>query len=107
MTGWSTRAGTRGATLRDWIADGLGGASELARRRPDQRLAEIRLRPSIPEPTHIVGIGLNTRSHFEETAALKNRVPGDYPKYPRLFLRSPASLGPATRLWLLRLVRHA
>ncbi|MCJ8159937.1 fumarylacetoacetate hydrolase family protein, partial [Sphingomonas sp. LaA6.9] len=33
-------------------------------------------------------IGLNTKSHFEETAELYHRTPGDYPAYPRLFTRS-------------------
>ena len=47
--------------------------------------------PPITNPTHVIGIGLNTKSHFAETAELMRRVPGDYPKYPRLFMRSPLS----------------
>jgi 2-keto-4-pentenoate hydratase/2-oxohepta-3-ene-1,7-dioic acid hydratase in catechol pathway len=31
------------------------------------------------------------RSHFEETAELMGRTSGDFPKYPRLFMRSPMS----------------
>jgi 2-keto-4-pentenoate hydratase/2-oxohepta-3-ene-1,7-dioic acid hydratase in catechol pathway len=57
----------------------------------DWTLDEVTLLPPITNPTHVIGIGLNTRSHFEETAALMGRVPGDYPRHPRLFMRGPLS----------------
>jgi len=57
----------------------------------DWALDDVTWLPPITNPTHVIGIGLNTRSHFAETAELMGRVPGDYPKYPRLFMRSPLS----------------
>ena len=44
--------------------------------------------PPVTRPTLVIGIGLNTKSHFEETSERYNRTPGDYPAYPRLFTRS-------------------
>lgn len=64
----------------------------LAAADADHAYADVRLETPIKNPTHIIGIGLNTKSHFEETAALMSRKPGDYPKFPRLFQRSPLSL---------------
>ena len=58
---------------------------------PDVDAEAVTWAPPVPDPSHIIGIGLNTRSHFEETAALMTRTAGDYPKKPRLFLRSPFS----------------
>jgi len=57
----------------------------------DWALDEVTWLPPITNPTHIIGIGLNTKSHFEETAELMNRVAGDFPAHPRLFMRSPLS----------------
>lgn len=79
-------------TLREWIAKGLPGAGELARAPAQHAIGKVQWLNPIADAAHIVGIGLNTRSHFEETAVLMNRKPGDYPKYPRLFMRSPDSL---------------
>jgi 2-keto-4-pentenoate hydratase/2-oxohepta-3-ene-1,7-dioic acid hydratase in catechol pathway len=64
---------------------------ELASRWSAVGLTAVRLLPPIPDPNVIIGIGLNTKSHFEETATLMNRVPGDYPKNPRLFMRTSDS----------------
>lgn len=58
---------------------------------PDWRFDEVTWRPPIPDPALIIGIGLNTRSHFEETAERMNRKPGDYPTHPRLFTRTTDS----------------
>src|SRR6516164_9420015 len=63
----------------------------LADRWPRIELGTVRLLPPITDPTLIVGIGLNTKSHFEETAELMKRTPGDYPSHPRLFLRTSDS----------------
>jgi 2-keto-4-pentenoate hydratase/2-oxohepta-3-ene-1,7-dioic acid hydratase in catechol pathway len=79
-------------SMRQWIAKGLPGAVELARQPAQYALAEVRLLAPVTNPAQIVAIGLNTKSHFEETAVLKKRTPGDFPKYPRLFMRSPYSL---------------
>lgn len=81
---------------------GLNGVKDLLALTPDRlralgdgrtrkALADVELLPPITDPAVIVGIGLNTRSHFEETAVVMNRKPGDYPKYPRLFTRTSDS----------------
>lgn len=57
----------------------------------DWALGDVTWLPPITNPTHVIGIGLNTRSHFTETAELMHRVPGDYPRHPRLFMRGPLS----------------
>jgi len=66
--------------------------ASLATAEVDYAFADVRFEAPIKSPTHIIGIGLNTKSHFEETAALMSRKPGDYPPFPRLFQRSPLSL---------------
>lgn len=68
-----------------------GQADELADRWPRVDLASVRLLPPVLDPQLIVGVGLNTKSHFEETAELMKRTPGDYPRYPRLFTRTSDS----------------
>jgi len=65
---------------------------DLSGEPPDFALDAVKWLVPIEAPRHIIGIGLNTRSHFEETAQLMKRVPGDYPVFPRLFMRSPDSL---------------
>jgi 2-keto-4-pentenoate hydratase/2-oxohepta-3-ene-1,7-dioic acid hydratase in catechol pathway len=64
----------------------------LAAAEVDYAYADVRFEVPINNPTHIIGIGLNTKSHFEETATLMSRKPGDYPRFPRLFQRSPLSV---------------
>jgi 2-keto-4-pentenoate hydratase/2-oxohepta-3-ene-1,7-dioic acid hydratase in catechol pathway len=66
-------------------------ASALKREKADWSFEEVVWQPPIMSPAHIIGIGLNTKSHFEETAEIMRRTPGDYPVYPRLFMRSPFS----------------
>jgi 2-keto-4-pentenoate hydratase/2-oxohepta-3-ene-1,7-dioic acid hydratase in catechol pathway len=68
-----------------------GEVGKLADRWPRVDLALVRLLPPVLDPQVIVGVGLNTKSHFEETAELMKRTPGDYPKYPRLFTRTSDS----------------
>jgi 2-keto-4-pentenoate hydratase/2-oxohepta-3-ene-1,7-dioic acid hydratase in catechol pathway len=63
----------------------------FANASPDWALERVQWLPPISRPMHTIGIGLNTRSHFEETAELMKRQPGDYPVHPRLFMRSPLS----------------
>jgi 2-keto-4-pentenoate hydratase/2-oxohepta-3-ene-1,7-dioic acid hydratase in catechol pathway len=73
----------------------LGDPGALERhegRSVDWSFDDIEWLPPIPDATHIIGIGLNTKSHFAETAAVMQRTPGDYPTHPRLFTRSPLSL---------------
>jgi acylpyruvate hydrolase len=82
----------------DGYAVPLGDATELGRhtplsrlREPDLRadkripLDEVRLRPVVPEPQKIICVGLNYRSHVDETHR-------DLPTYPVLFTKFPPSL---------------
>jgi 2-keto-4-pentenoate hydratase/2-oxohepta-3-ene-1,7-dioic acid hydratase in catechol pathway len=83
-------------------SDRIWSVKDLLRLRPEERaalredaeriaLADVTLLPPITDPALIIGIGLNTKSHFEETAELMKRTAGDYPKYPRLFMRTSDS----------------
>jgi len=84
-------ARTGAASLKALLNDGAGALEGFETMTPDLGFEETAWLPPIPDAAHIIGIGLNTRSHFEETAALMKRAPGDYPKRPRLFMRSPFS----------------
>jgi acylpyruvate hydrolase len=93
------RDGVRCAALvRDDRAIPLAGVTELGRdtpidllRAPELReqdafpLAEARLLPVVPNPQKIICVGLNYRSHIEETHR-------DLPTYPVLFTKFPPSL---------------
>ena len=55
---------------------------------------------------HVIGVGLNTRSHAAEVATWRgtNR---EVPEYPRLFLRSPVSqVGHGGALWVPRVSKR-
>jgi acylpyruvate hydrolase len=84
------------------LADGhvtpLKGVSELGRDTPIEvlaepdldeagrvPLAEVQLRPVVPEPQKIICVGLNYRSHVTETKR-------ELPTYPVLFTKFPPSL---------------
>ncbi|KGP01905.1 hypothetical protein JT27_12090 [Alcaligenes faecalis] len=57
---------------------------------PDYQLDEVELLSPVTNPDHIIGVGLNTKSHAKEAADyFKAEIPE--PKYPRLFLRAPSS----------------
>jgi 2-keto-4-pentenoate hydratase/2-oxohepta-3-ene-1,7-dioic acid hydratase in catechol pathway len=81
----------RAPDLKTAVGLGLRALDPFASAPADWAFDDIAWLPPITNPTHVIGIGLNTRSHFAETAELMGRVPGDYPKYPRLFMRSPLS----------------
>ena len=69
---------------------------------PDVALDEVELLPPVPDPVHVIGVGLNTRSHAAEVAAWRGDEP-EAPEYPRLFLRSPVSqVGHGGALWVPR-----
>src|SRR6478735_6726828 len=53
-------------------------------------LDAVELLPPVPDPVHVIGVGLNTRSHADEVARWRGTEP-EASEYPRLFLRSPAS----------------
>jgi len=77
--------------LRAALGHGVDRLSRFAGASSDWSPGDVTWLPPITDPVHVIGIGLNTRSHFEETAELMGRTPGDFPKYPRLFMRSPLS----------------
>jgi 2-keto-4-pentenoate hydratase/2-oxohepta-3-ene-1,7-dioic acid hydratase in catechol pathway len=77
--------------LRAALGHGVDRLSRFAGASSDWSPGDVTWLPPITDPVHVIGIGLNTRSHFEETAELMGRTPGDFPKYPRLFMRSPMS----------------
>lgn len=83
---------TNHSSLRSLIAGGLQQARALQAEPADYPADRVQWQPPIPDPVHLLGIGLNTRSHFAETAELQKRVPGDYPSRPRIFFRSPLSV---------------
>ncbi|MCJ8157387.1 hypothetical protein MKI88_08205, partial [Sphingomonas sp. LaA6.9] len=56
-----------------------GRRAELLDQCDRVELSRVRWLPPITRPTLVIGIGLNTKSHFEETAELYHRTPGDYP----------------------------
>jgi acylpyruvate hydrolase len=60
---------------------------DAARELPDEAVpvAEVRLRPVVPAPDKIICVGLNYRSHVQETKR-------DLPTYPVLFTKFASSL---------------
>ena len=78
-------------SLRVALGYGIGQLARFSGASSDWSLGDVTWLPPITDPVHVIGIGLNTRSHFEETAELMGRTPGDFPKYPRLFMRSRMS----------------
>lgn len=75
-------AGRAGPTLRGLLE---AGQLDAARRYADGRAAdvaaaEVTLLPVIPDPSKIIGVGLNYRSHLDEG----DHEPGDH---PTLFIR--------------------
>jgi len=77
--------------LRAALGHGIGRLARFGGASSDWSPGDVTWLPPITDPVHVIGVGLNTRSHFEETAELMGRTPGDFPKYPRLFMRSPMS----------------
>ncbi|NEC85081.1 fumarylacetoacetate hydrolase family protein [Streptomyces sp. SID12501] len=77
--------------LKTVIGHGAAALEPFRNAPSDWSFDDVTWLPPVTNPTHVIGIGLNTKSHFEETAELMRRVPGDYPAYPRLFTRSPLS----------------
>ncbi len=76
------RLGGRFASLREALAaDALDDIRRAAAGAPpDYRLAEVTLLPVIPDPQRIVCVGINYRSHAEETGR-------DISPAPSVFLR--------------------
>lgn len=81
-------ARTEAASLKALLATGPAALDAFVNLPADLDFADVTWAPPVPDATHVIGIGLNTRSHFEETASIMNRSAGDFPKKPRLFTRS-------------------
>ena len=76
------RLGAKFTTLRQALA--AGALDEIARattgQMPDRRLSEVRFLPVVTDPQRIVCVGINYRSHAEETGR-------DISPAPSVFLR--------------------
>lgn len=69
-------------SLRELIAaDGLGRAGELAGEAADYAFGAVAHLPVIPDPEKIVCVGLNYRSHIEETGREETVRPVLFPRY--------------------------
>lgn len=79
---FSRRWSSLSAALRDDALDELGNAA--AGLGPDFPAGEVRFLPPILDPGRILCIGLNYRSHIEETGR-------KMPAYPTIFVRFPDS----------------
>jgi 2-keto-4-pentenoate hydratase/2-oxohepta-3-ene-1,7-dioic acid hydratase in catechol pathway len=76
---WPTLAAMIGAGGLDGISASLGDQDG------DVALAEVTLKPPIPEPGKMFGLGLNFRKHIVESGR-------DIPEHPMLFTRYPDSV---------------
>ncbi len=76
------RLPTLTAALRADVLDEIRG--QVAAHVPDFSLDEVRLLPPVLDPGRIVCIGLNYKTHIEETGRAM-------PAYPALFVRHPES----------------
>ena len=89
-------------SLRALLELGVETARHSRDADADVALDVVELLPPVPEPVHVVGVGLNTRSHADEVAAWRG-TEAEAPEYPRLFLRSPVSqVGHGGALWVPR-----
>src|SRR3954447_5244601 len=89
-------------SVRALLEHGVDVAGRHLGDEPDVDLDAVALLPPVPDPVHVVGVGLNTRSHAAEVAAWRG-TEAEAPEYPRLFLRSPVSqVGHGSPLWVPR-----
>jgi 2-keto-4-pentenoate hydratase/2-oxohepta-3-ene-1,7-dioic acid hydratase in catechol pathway len=74
---------SRYPTLKSVLAGGALDAARAAaeRQRPDHRLADVELRPVIPDAAKILCVGLNYHAHRDETGH------GDPSAHPAIFIR--------------------
>ncbi len=88
------------------LEHGLDSAARHLSDTPDVELDAIELLPPVRDPVHVIGVGLNTRSHAAEVATWRGVQP-EVPEYPRLFLRSPVSqVGHGGALWVPRVSKR-
>lgn len=83
----TSRTGVR--SLRALLESGTEGAEAHQSDSADFGLPEVDLLPPVVDPWHIIGIGLNTHSHFLEMS--ERQANYEMPTHPRLFMRSPFS----------------
>src|SRR3954470_23016316 len=84
-------------SVRALLEHGVDVAGRHLGDEPDVDLDAVALLPPVPDPVHVVGVGLNTRSHAAEVATWRG-TEAEAPEYPRLFLRSRVSqVGHAAR----------
>lgn len=76
--------------LKALLGTGVQQAAAYAAEPADYRLSDVELLPPISNPDHILGIGLNTRSHLKEASAFF-KVNVEEPKFPHVFQRCAAS----------------
>src|SRR4051794_34290598 len=89
------------SSMRLALDGDLAAIRPLASLPADVSLDDLNLLPPVPDPIHIVGVGLNTHSHFAETLTIPGRESDQLPKKPRLFTRSPLSqVGHGAQIWL-------
>jgi len=80
------RMGSAAPTLKDCLAgDGVGRLSRFATEPADFDVEQVELLPVVPDPAHIVCIGLNYEEHRAET---KRAVAA----HPTIFMRVAESL---------------
>ena len=91
-------------TLREVIAAGklASLAEEAAGLTPDHALGDITWLPPVPAPEKIICIGVN---YPDRNAEYKDGQ--DAPKYPSMFMRSPAPSSAMTRRWCARARRSS
>jgi len=100
----TTRLGV--PSVRALLERGLDEALAALTAEADLPLDGLELMAPVPDPVHVIGVGLNTHSHAAEVAEWRGTEPED-PKYPRLFLRSPMSqVGHEGALWVPRVSRR-
>src|SRR5215467_7386165 len=92
--------GGRFSTLRQaLVADALDDVRRLtAGQAPDHKLTDVKFLPVVPDPQRIVCVGINYRSHAEETGR-------DISPAPSVFLRLADTLVATAAHWCDRRFR--
>lgn len=89
VEGESIRLAAEGAALKDYLAGGLEAIAGVLKNTPAVPLSDVSFAPVIPDPAHILCIGLNYKAHREET---KPASRDSYPEFPIVFPRYASSL---------------
>jgi 2-keto-4-pentenoate hydratase/2-oxohepta-3-ene-1,7-dioic acid hydratase in catechol pathway len=79
----SLRIGARFPDIKTLLAhEGLAEARKACGQKPDFRLADVTLLPTIPNPGKIFCIGLNYEDHRQETKREKTEAPAVFVRFP-------------------------